>query len=236
MIREPIKVSPPLGILDSDRKLFIHHFKTRAEIEEENFPIQKVVESTNNSELLNLSSLELNSQIAADFVRKFSPDICIIFGTELIKDPLLNLLPNNTFNLHLGLSPWYRGAATLFWPFYMLQPQFAGITIHKIIDKPDAGKIYHQEVPNLLLGQGIHDVAVAAVKASIKPLNQLISLIENDPRVEGIEPNSSGRLWREKDFTPAHLRVIYEQFNNDIVDKFLSGELGEQLPKLLSVL
>jgi folate-dependent phosphoribosylglycinamide formyltransferase PurN len=236
MMREPLNVSPPLNILESDKRLFIHHFKTRAEIEEENFPTQEVSKLANQAELLKISSLELNSKISADFVRTFSPDVCIIFGTELIKDPLLSLLPSNTFNLHLGLSPWYRGSATLFWPFYMLQPQFAGVTIHKITDKPDAGKIYHQIVPELFLGQGIHDVAVAAVKASIKPLKQLISVIENDPKVEGFEPISTGRLWREKDFTPAHLRVIYEQFNNNIVDKYLLGELGGHLPKLLSVL
>jgi methionyl-tRNA formyltransferase len=237
MTRESLDVSLPVNIVERDRELFIHHFKTRTELEEENFPIQNEFKGLNRAEFLQISSLELSSsKEVVNFVLKFSPDVCIIFGTELIKNPLLNLLPSNTFNLHLGLSPWYRGAATLFWPFYMLQPQFAGITIHKITDKPDAGRIYHQAVPDLLLGQGIHDVAISAVKASINPLKRLIRAIENNPKIQGFEPISTGRLWRERDFTPAHLRVIYEQFNNDIVDKYLTGELAGQLPNLISVL
>lgn len=236
MMREPLNITPPLNILERDKKLFIHHFKTRAELEEKNFPTHKEYKSVNQADLLKVSSLELNSHICLDFIRKFAPNFCIIFGTELIKDSLLKSLPDNTFNLHLGISPWYRGAATLFWPFYMLQPQFAGTTIHKITNKPDAGKIYHQEVPNLYSGQGIHDVAIAAVKATIKPLKQLITVIEKKPNIDGFEPSSTGRLWREKDFRPEHLRLVYEQFNDNIVDKYLSGELGGDSVKLLSIL
>jgi methionyl-tRNA formyltransferase len=117
-----------------------------------------------------------------------------------------------------------------------LEPQFAGITIQKINDKPDAGEIFHQAVPRLVPGQGIHDVAVEAVKAAINPLQDLLALIENNPSLDGIEPSSSGRIWRDRDFKPEHLRVIYDDYNNEIVDRYLEGKLGNHLPKLYSVL
>ena len=38
-------------------------------------------------------------------------DVALIFGTGLIKDPLYSALPADTINMHLGLSPRYRGSA-----------------------------------------------------------------------------------------------------------------------------
>jgi methionyl-tRNA formyltransferase len=236
MKRESFIMIPPPKISKGDKKNFIRHFTDRAITEEKEFTTNQTNQIRDSTSFIELSSEELNSNLAMKFVQEFKPNLCIIFGTELIREPLLSVLPSNTFNLHLGLSPWYRGAATLFWPFYLLEPQFAGITIHKINDKPDAGEIFHQVVPRLVPGQGIHDVAAEAVKAAINPLQDLLALLENNPSLDGIEPSSSGRIWRDKDFRPEHLRVIYDDYNNEIVDRYLEGKLGNHLPKLYSVL
>ena len=45
-------------------------------------------------------------------------------------DPTFAVLPKEKINLHLGLSPWFKGSVTLFWPFYHLMPQFCGSTFH----------------------------------------------------------------------------------------------------------
>jgi len=105
-----------------------------------------------------------------------------------------------------GLCPYNRDIATLFWPVYMLQPQFASITIHKISDIPDAGKIYHQAVFELFLRQVINYLALAVVKALIKPLNQLISIIGNDSEEKGFEPSST-RILCEKKILPRYVFV-----------------------------
>ena len=51
----------------------------------------------------------------------------------------------------------------MFWPFYFLKPQFAGLTLHNISDKPDAGDIFHQSTPSLIKGDGIHNVGTKVV-------------------------------------------------------------------------
>ena len=38
-----------------------------------------------------------------------------------------------TINIHLGLSPWYRGSATLFWPSYNLEPRKTELLFIKLI-------------------------------------------------------------------------------------------------------
>ena len=44
---------------------------------------------------------------------------------------------------------------------------------------------------------------------------------------------TSGRLYLTKDFKPAHLRVIYDLYNNSIVDEYLNKKLSQHTPKLI---
>lgn len=41
-----------------------------------------------------------------------------------------------------------------------------------------------------------------------------------------------GKNWIGSDFHAAQLRVIYDLFNDQIVDKYLGGELEQKKPKI----
>ena len=98
-----------------------------------------------------VSKDRLNSIEVIRAVSEFSADFAFIFGVDIIHDRLMSVLPEYKMNLHLGLSPWFRGCATLFWPFYLLKPQYAGVTFHQISKSVDAGSIVHQSVPKMAL-------------------------------------------------------------------------------------
>lgn len=72
-----------------------------------------------------------------------------MFGTDLIKGEMLASLPQLSLNFNLGLSPWYRGSVTLVWPFVLMEPQCAGVTIDRIVSAADAGEVLHQSVLSL---------------------------------------------------------------------------------------
>jgi methionyl-tRNA formyltransferase len=142
----------------------------------------------------------------------------------------LSILPTNSLNLHLGLSPWYRGSATLFWPFYFMEPQYAGVTFHRLSEKPDAGKIVHQSCPVLLKGDGIHDVGARCVTDAASDAQTLIKWLCTGERLVEVTQLTSGRVWKTSDFKPSHLRVLYSLFDNDIVAQYLAHELGNRRP------
>jgi methionyl-tRNA formyltransferase len=234
MERENLQPSPPSDISEHDRKNFIRHFEDRFKVEAEIFGDVQPNVMFDSIPTIYCTSETLNSDNVASFVKEFSPDLAFIFGPDLIKDPLLSVLPKDRVNLHLGLSPWYRGSATLFWPFYFLQPQFAGATFHQILPEADSGAILHQCVPKLVVGDGIHDVGVKVVVQARSDLNKLLKSYLNKEGWSYKEQTSSGRLFLTCDFEPAHLRSIYDTFQNKIVDAYLNGELGSRLPKLIS--
>ncbi len=224
--------SPPSGLSAQDKDNFIRHFRERAEAEERAFGrldtgIFKEIE------MINMPPERLNSIQVEEWIVKRCADVVLSYGVHKIEKSLLDKFPQLAWNIHGGLSPWYRGNITLFWPFYFLQPNWAGMTIHELTDKIDGGAIIHHSVPELKRGDGIHDVASRAVIQAAEDLITILELVGSGREVLGVRQKTSGKLFTGVDWRPQHLRLIYNYFNNDIVDRYLDGELGHTEPPLV---
>lgn len=228
--RESMLPQPPANIAPQDRENFIRHFHNRDEAEKRYFGEQ----SLPGTSLLKVQRGidELNSQRSIDFLRQVNPDLVLIFGSGMVREPLFSALPKQKVNLHLGLSPRYRGAATLFWPFYFLEPNYAGTTFHYIVDEPDAGDVIHQVVPELSPSDGIHDVACKAVIQSAKEAVQLVELFEKDGGWKIHRQKATGKNFLASDFKPEHLRIIYDVYQDQMAKEFLEGRLESKKPYL----
>lgn len=205
------------------------HFKEREAAERKFFGEQKMPQC----KYLEVEFDDLNSISSVDFVKSVNPDLVLIFGSGLIKEPLYSHLPKHSINLHLGLSPRYKGSATLFWPFYFLEPNFAGSTFHYIIDAADAGDIIHQVTPKLERSDGIHDVACKSVIVSSEAIIRLLEIFKKSGRWKTHKQRSMGKLFLNSDFKPEHLRVIYNLYDNDIVKQYMDGKLRPKTPLLI---
>jgi len=232
MERESLMPSVPAGTDLHDCVNFKRHFQTRFIIEEQNFGNLRYEQVFNGIQFHVTNPATLNSVSTIEFIRMFAPDACIIFGTDIVKDPLIQELPYLTLNIHLGLSPWYRGSATLFWPFYFMAPQCAGLTVHKIINSVDAGDILQQSIPVISKGMGIHDVGAAVVKQGSNDVVRTIrKMIAGDP-LRYSRQTTKGRLFLTRDFEPHHLRINYDLYDDRMVDALLDGHLGSRQPTL----
>lgn len=227
--RENVIPQPPEKIEENDRKNFIKHFSNRSLAEKKFFGIQNVP----NCEISFVTSETLNSIKSVNFIKSINPDVVLIFGSGLIKKPLLTALPKQTINLHLGISPRYRGAATLFWPFYFLEPNYAGSTFHYIISEPDAGDIIHQCVPELNSNDGIHDVSCKTVMVSAVEAIKLLKIFEKEKKWKKFKQKGTGKNFLNSDFKPEHLRLIYNTFNDNLVDNYLKGKINPKSPSLI---
>jgi hypothetical protein len=227
--REGLLPEPPPGLPEIDHLNFIRHFHGRQEAEARYFGNPGMPETLRRE----VNPSELNTSATAAFVRSVSPDIVLIFGCGMVREPLYSALPGETINLHLGLSPRYRGAATLFWPFYFLEPAYAGATFHYIVGEPDAGDIIHQVVPSLSPEDGIHDVACKTVQGSAEEAVLLFRQWEAGPGWHRFPQSGTGKKFLSSDFRPAHLRVIYTLFEDAIVRRYLEGSLPARTPKLV---
>ncbi len=220
----------PTHINECDKKNFIIHFENRFKAEEKYFSDLKIP----TCPLLHIKKDELNTDKTVQFIQSISPDIVLTFGCHMIKDPLMSKLPIHTINLHGGLSPRYRGVATMFWPFYFLEPNHVGVTFHYLTSIPDAGSIIHQCIPKLEYGDKIHDVACKAIISATDDIVKLLSIFKKEGCWGKTDQKSNGKNFLDRDFKSEHLRVIYNLFNDDIVDQFLTGKIKSVPPKLIT--
>jgi len=232
-VREAFVPQPPANLEEIDRLNFIRHFADRDEAEQRHFVGHEKVQL--EIPTLNVSLAQLNSEDTVKWIASQSFDIAISYGVHKLSNELLNVLPEHSWNIHGGLSPWYKGNTTLFWPFFMLRPNWAGITIHRLSARLDAGDIVHHSVPNLDYGDKLHDVACKAVIQGATDLSTILTTTSIDQIVYHPQ-KGNGKLWVGNDWMPQHLRFVYNQYNNDIVDQFLDGKIPRIDPPIISAL
>ena len=230
--RESFMPQPPEGLEERDRDNFIHHFENRKKYEKEYFGEERPLPEC---PIYYVDRDGLSSEKTVAFVKECNPDVVFIYGPGMIREPLISALPKYKINLHLGLSPRYRGSATLFWPFYFLEPNWAGSTFHIISDEPDAGAIIHQSLPELKRGDTIHEVSCRVVQQSAADVKKIIAGLESGQPLTLHRQTSRGKNFLTRDFMPQHLRVIYDLYDDAIVDAYLDGKVKPLEPKVITI-
>jgi hypothetical protein len=135
---------------------------------------------------------------------RLRPDVIAVFGTSLIRGPLLGYGRLGIFNLHGGLSPHYRGADCTFWALYNGEPAQVGCTLHRIDAGIDTGALVAHVSPEVgegddeltLFWRGVRDAAEAYVEL-LDRLERGESLGERQP-VKGRLYQVKDRGWREE--------------------------------------
>ena len=84
----------------------------------------------------------VNDREAADFIRASQATHLFIYGTGIVRTATLALASVGALNMHTGVSPYYRGSDTEFWPLYSGEPHMVGITVHECVAALDGGAIY----------------------------------------------------------------------------------------------
>lgn len=220
---------PPEHLDEQLTELYSKHFELRADAEAKFFGDSNLPDVPT----LSVSREELNSEPVRDFLREQDTGITLSYGVHILSDETLDAISGRAWNVHGGLSPEYRGVITHFWPSYMLEPQMTAVTLHELTADVDAGPIVHQTGADLVRGDGIHELASRTVKKFADELPSVIRKAADGELKGPTQQTSSGKLWVSSDWRPEHLRVIYEKFDNEIVDRYLDGEFESQEPDLV---
>ena len=98
-----------------------------------------------NINLLSLKYGDLN-KCSIEFLSNFlKSDVYVVFGSSYIKGELVDFLVNHkALNIHMGVSPYYRGMDCNFWALFDSNPHLVGATIHMLSKGLDSGPmLYH---------------------------------------------------------------------------------------------
>lgn len=97
---------------------------------------------------LSLKSGDLNRVPMEVLMPALESEVYIVFGSSFIKGPLIDyLIEHRAINIHMGVSPYYRGSSCNFWAAYDGHPELVGATIHLLSKGLDSGDMLYHALP-----------------------------------------------------------------------------------------
>src|SRR4029450_8237138 len=133
-------------------------------------------------------------------MRQASPDVVLVFGTGLLARSLIDEFPGRILNIHRGLSPYYRGAGTNFWPLVNGEPEYCGATIHFLDAGVDTGPIIAHVRPEMHDDDGPHEIGNRTIVAAASTLADAAIALDAGG-VRSVEQGGGGRLYKRAGFS-----------------------------------
>ncbi len=212
--------------------LIEEHFRLRYKTEKEFFASHDFF----MSKTLPVLYKEVNRPCVYNAVKEFKPDLMFVFGASILKEPILSLLPPGRFiNLHLGLSPYYRGSGTNFWPFVNEELEYVGATILHIDAGIDTGDIIAHVVPNIETRDNVHIVGCKVIRDSAACLLKVTNMVKNGKELNRVRQwqIKNGKYYEEKDFNESALLRYKNNLSNGMVERYLQSP--KKIIKLVSL-
>ena len=165
-----------------------------------------------NVRTISIKSGDLNLLTRDQLQEALQSNIYVVFGASYIKGWLIDfLVKNDALNIHMGISPYYRGSSCNFWALYDSNPSYVGATIHMLSKGLDSGDMLFHCLPKYIEGDTPFDFTMRSVLSANFGLCQSIA----DGSIFTMERSTQDktkelRYSRNSDFT------------DDVADEFLN--------------
>lgn len=177
-------------------------------------------------ERLSVEPGAINTQSVREWVHGRNPQFVLLYGTSIVRPPLLTDYPGRMINLHLGLSPYYRGAGTNFWPLVHRRPECVGSTVHLAVERVDAGDILAQSRPDMAAGDGPHDIGTRALMAGLSTMVDAVLRYAQGGAAPQPQVIEQGQVFRRRDVTDDAVEKMYRNFQTGMIWEYLEDRLG----------
>jgi len=171
----------------------------------------------------------INNKKYVKILRELKPDIICVMGTCLIRKKIMSI-PEYILNIHLGLSPYYRGGRTNFWPIVNKEPQYCGVTVHKISLGIDSGDIIYNGLPKIEMGDTATSINSKLIIIGTELMKRAIRNIENDSLTTK-KQWLKGKLYNSRDFNGYYAFKYHCLCKKKYIDNFVNRQnRGEEEP------
>jgi methionyl-tRNA formyltransferase len=117
----------------------------------------------------------INSQAAKKFILELNPEYVVVNGTSLLTKGSIDEIDKTILNIHVGMTPEYRGSYGGFWALYNGEPDKVGVTIHLIDAGIDTGPILLQSSVSVKNDDTIKTVVYKQQKVGVDLVIQCIN-------------------------------------------------------------
>ncbi|MSO83550.1 MAG: hypothetical protein EXQ53_09695 [Acidobacteria bacterium] len=206
----------------ADEEVIQRHFAGRDGSEARYFAADSEVRLDRGAVHRTIETGACNGPAEVALMTSARPDIVFVFGTGILREPLLSAFEGRMLNMHLGLSPYYRGAGTNFWPLVNREPEYVGATIHYLDAGIDTGPILSHARPLIEPGDGPHDLGNKTIVSAAQALLRA-GAAHLSGTAHAMPQWSGGRLYQRKDFSADAVRTLYRNFDTAMIAEYLTA-------------
>lgn len=163
-----------------------------------------------------------------DLREALDSDIFLVFGASWIRGWLAEeLVARGAINIHMGLSPYYRGSSCNFWALYDGKPEYVGATVHLLSEGLDSGPILFHTRPQYS-GQDPFKFTMEAVRvvqeAIVQEIRAETLMTRSSVRQEG---SQLIRYSRNEEFTERIAQAFLDRLKGPTKFKFSAGKMNQ---------
>ena len=206
----------------ADEKVIQRHFAGRDASEARYFSADSVVRLDRGAAHRIIAAGACNEPAEVVLMEAARPDVVLVFGTGILREPFLSAFEGRIINIHLGLSPYYRGAGTNFWPLVNREPEYVGATIHYLDAGIDTGAILAHARPQIERTDDPHDLGNKTIVAAVQALLGAAAA-HLSGAARGVPQWGGGRLYQRKNFNADAVRTLYENFDTAMIAEYLAA-------------
>jgi methionyl-tRNA formyltransferase len=136
----------------------------------------------------------VNDEACLELLRQLQPDIILVNGTRIISKKILQSTAAVFVNMHVGITPQYRGSHGGYWALYNDDAENFGTTIHLIDAGVDTGAVIKQVFTKPDKQDNFVTYPILQTAIGIDALKQLLPrMIAGD--YETIKHNEKGKMY-----------------------------------------
>lgn len=214
---------------DPEAEFQLRHIELRNHSEKDFFE-HFVNQTPDHSNPVFIKKGEINNEEHVKDIIDLDVDLVVAYGCSLIKPKLIEHYNHKFLNVHLGLSPYYRGTGTNFWPLVNKEPQYVGATFMYIDAGVDTGEIIHQIRAKMYAEDDPHQVGNRLIAKIPQVYSDIINKFHKLHKMPKVDfPEEDGKYYRSRDFSVESVKHLYKNFKEGMIADYLNQQ--ERLDK-----
>lgn len=223
LVREPKQYRPyDVGENEREKALVRRYFGQREEAEKKFFSGNDELHLPRETQVVDVRQ-GIDDPVVLEAVRRTGVTLGAVFGTSIIREPLISAL--RLVNLHLGISPHYRGSATNFWAMHNGDFHMVGATIHYLDAGIDSGPIICHVRTHAERGDSPHTYGSRVIRTATERMADVLEVLTVRGDVPATKQSDlpPGRLYKRADFTAAALQRMLARWD-DRLTRYLRNQ------------
>jgi len=156
--------------------------------------------------IIGLSSV--NSEEFSRHIKSIRPDLILVNGTRIISTQTLSTISCPIINVHVGITPLYRGVHGAYWALANDDPEHCGVTIHAIDKGIDTGSILAQDIISPGKEDNFITYPYLQFEKAIQLLKEIVPQIITNSFSFQKAPIGLSKLW----YHPTIWQYLYNRF------------------------